>query len=147
MGGEYVRGTAYSYAPEKNLGQPDCQTPRTLCGNPINVTIGNKFQVEPDLKRGDGRSIELSRYYNSHNAVATTHIGRHWRHTFDRSIDHMIAGSVEYAVVFRPDGKSLKFSPPGAGGNVWLPDVDQAQKLEVYRDGAGAVTGWVFLGG
>lgn len=49
----------------KQLGEPDneinCNSPAGSVGNPINISNGNKFQVETDYI---GRSIVFQRYYN-----------------------------------------------------------------------------------
>lgn len=54
-----------SLVARKQLGEPDneinCNGPVGVAGNPINISNGNKFQVETDYV---GRSIIFQRYYN-----------------------------------------------------------------------------------
>lgn len=64
----------------KQLGAPDneitCNGPVGSAGNPVNISNGNKFQVETDYF---GRSIVFQRYYNSLSGV--------WSNTYSSKLN------------------------------------------------------------
>ncbi len=122
-------GTAYSYAPGKNTG-----TQCHCVGDPINFGTGNEYREDTDLTVG---SLVFRRYYNSDASTASTHIGAHWRHVFDRSV--LSYGQI--ATVFRPDGRQYYFT---ASGGAWIPDLDVSDALSQVNDASGNFIGWSY---
>jgi RHS repeat-associated protein len=121
----------------KNLGHDKC--PCDFVGNPINVATGNKFQQETDF--AISKWITFSRYYNSDPAVTSTHIGSHWRHTFDRSLTFDMTNS--YVAVNHDDGGVDYFT--NSGNDVWTSDVDISDTLVPKRDNAGTLISWQYF--
>ena len=78
-----------------------------FAGNPIDLTTGNKFQIEQDF-RGVNRSpdgffgLEWTRYYNSHQSLKSSGLGNGWRHHYQRTIQ--INDDASEATVLREDG-------------------------------------------
>lgn len=103
---------------EKNLGE---QCP--LAGNPINVAVGNKFQVETDYAGTGTGYLPFRRYYNSQRAQYTQNwssVGHRWRHSYSSSLSERAANSPNKhrIVATRADGRKLRFRPAGGG---WVP--------------------------
>jgi len=130
-----VVATAYSYSPTKNTGKPcDC------AGDPINLGTGNEYRDDDDASL-DGLSFH--RYYNSHAAVASSHIGAHWRHSFDRSLEYLSGATTSIATVFRPDGLQVVFT---LQNGQWIADPDVADRLTEQTDLSGNLIGWIYFG-
>ncbi|HEY0199869.1 MAG TPA: DUF6531 domain-containing protein [Rhodanobacter sp.] len=127
--------TAYLYVPDKNTGKPcDC------AGDPINLGTGNEYRDDEDAAL-DGLSFH--RYYNSHAAVASSHIGAHWRHSFDRRLEYLSGGGTTViATVFRPDGLQVAFT---LSNGQWTTDPDVADRLTTQTDSNGVITGWSYF--
>lgn len=129
----------------KNVGACD------LCiKNPINPSIGNKFQSEIDY-RGEGPfPLQFSRFYNSDPTQLTTtfnsastnnKIGLLWRSYYDRKIGF----DGQDTVAIRPDGKRLKFIGGGGGMTVLVPSADVIDRLQmVVNPSNGVHTGWKY---
>lgn len=132
-GGDGIYGTAYSHNPGKNTGKP-CN----CAGDPINLGTGNEYRDDEDASLG---GLSFHRYYNSHAAVASSHIGAHWRHSFDRSLEYLSDGTTSIATVFRPDGLQVAFS---LQNGQWTTDPDVADRLTSQTNTAGAITGWLY---
>ncbi|MEE5153547.1 DUF6531 domain-containing protein [Pseudomonas alliivorans] len=66
-------------------------------GNPINLSSGNKYQVEPDYQYGGGSNFLFFRTYNSIDGI--------WRHNFS---DNLRIGE-KMIVAVRADGAELYF--------------------------------------
>jgi RHS repeat-associated protein len=132
-GGGSIYGTAYPYIPGKNNG-PTCH----CAGDPINLGTGNEYRDEADNDLG---SLSFHRYYNSHAAVATSHIGAHWRHSFDRSLEYLSSGTTSIATVFRPDGMQVVFT---LQNGQWTTDPDVADHLTTQTNGTGVIIGWLY---
>jgi len=80
----------------KTRGRP--QTPICgMAGNPINISNGNKFQIETDFTIKSSNAMALRRYYNSSDGI--------WRHSFS---SHMRLDS-NFAYVILADGREIKF--------------------------------------
>lgn len=62
--------------PSKNKGPANDSCPAPTGGNPINFSVGNKYQEEVDLQVS---SLSLSRAYNSLDGI--------WRHSFSMRLD------------------------------------------------------------
>ena len=118
----------------KNLGSNQCAS----VGNPVNVGIGNKFQLETDFRSNQWPEFAFRRYYNS-GLRGKSSLRRGWRHSFSGKIT--VHWSTNSAVVFRPDGKSYYFF---RSAGVWTPDADIKGRLEQLVDTAGVFTGWKF---
>lgn len=123
--------------------------PETPCllmeGNPINVSSGNKYQVETDFTGGGSRPLQFKRYYNSSSLTVDSRMGKRWRHSFDKAIvaSRIPAAnpSVNLVEVLREDGKGYNFVPSGDSG--WKTDSDVVLTLTMQTNGAGAITGWL----
>jgi YD repeat-containing protein len=134
-GGGYIDGTEYYDDPTKNLGDPGCD----CAGDPINLGTGNEYRDEIDEAEGD---LSLHRYYNSDASVASAHIGAHWRHSFDRSLEYLPAvDTPPGAVVLRPDGRQVVFT---LTSGVWTPDLDVPDQLTQQVNGSDTLLGWTF---
>jgi RHS repeat-associated protein len=132
-GGNATYATAYPFAPTKNTGK-QCH----CAGDPINLGTGNEYRDDEDASLG---TLSFHRYYNSHAAVASSHIGAHWRHSFDRSLEYLSSGTTSTAIVFRPDGLQVAFT---LQNGQWATDPDVADRLTTQTNTAGAITGWLY---
>lgn len=133
-GGNEIVATAYPYNPGKNTGKP-CN----CAGDPINLGTGNEYRDDEDASLG---ALGFHRYYNSHAAVASSHIGAHWRHSFDRSLEYLGGATTSIATVFRPDGSQVAFT---LQNGQWTTDLDVADRLTTQTNAAGAITGWLYF--
>lgn len=106
----------------KSDGEPECSA-----GNPINVTVGNKYQKETDYRANNEFPLTVSRSYNSTTG--------NWR--FFSEIEY--ASTATTVNVVRPDGKGLPFTKDG---NVWTTDPDIVEVLTATEDTSGNITGW-----
>ena len=132
----------------------------TVLGNPVDVSNGNKYQIENDY-RGTG-SLSFTRYYNSLNAYYRTNsayprrdtpIGAAWSADYLQSIkevsitDSTGTNSTIYAI--RPDGRVIAFVKYSG---VYVPEADVADQVVttptgfVYRTAADAVEVYDSLG-
>lgn len=101
-------------------------------GNPINITIGNKYQSETDYRAGGVFPLTVSRTYNS----ATNN----WR--FFQKIEYVSEGVTVNVV--RSDGKGRPFRKEGG---VWVTDADIVGKLTATEDGSDNITSWTYTTG
>lgn len=122
------------YTPGKNLGNT-CN----CIGDPIAPATGNEFKDEQDASLGD---LSFHRFYNSHPAVVSTHIGNNWRHTFDRSVVYSLGSDPSTATVYRADGHWFTFT---LASGQWTTDPDVADRLAEQTDGSGNPTGWLYF--
>jgi RHS repeat-associated protein len=129
-----IFGTAYSYVPGKNTGKP-CN----CAGDPINLGTGNEYRDDQDASVG---VLSFHRYYNSQPAAPTSHIGAHWRHSFDRSLAYLTYGTTSTATVFRPDGLQVVFT---LQNGQWVADADVADRLTEQTGTSGNLTGWLYF--
>ena len=129
-----VVATAYSFAAAKNL-----HAPCSCAGDPINLGTGEEYRDETD---GDLGELSFHRYYNSHVAVSSSHIGAHWRHSFDRSLEYLSDGTTSTATVFRPDGMQVVFT---LHSGQWTTDADVSDRLTTQTNASGAITGWLYF--
>lgn len=124
----------WPYNPIKNIGK------QCLCaGDPIELGTGNEYRDDEDASLG---GLSFHRYYNSHAAAASSHIGAHWRHSFDRSLEYLSDGTTSTATVFRPDGLRVVFT---LQNNQWTKDPDVADRLTTQINATGAITGWLYF--
>ncbi|WP_170120243.1 DUF6531 domain-containing protein [Fulvimonas soli] len=133
-GGDSVYGTAYTYKPAKNDGAP-CN----CAGDPINLGTGDEYRDDEDASLSD---LSFHRFYNSHASVASSHIGAHWRHSFDRSLGYLSDGTTSTATVFRPDGLQVTFV---LQNGVWTTDPDVSDRLTTQTDATGTIIGWLYF--
>ncbi|HWX65314.1 MAG TPA: DUF6531 domain-containing protein [Rhodanobacter sp.] len=89
-----------------------------MAGDPINTSTGNKYLQDDDYP--DGGWLIFRRFYNSTPAVASTAMGAHWRHSFDRSLE-ILGTPASSIVLFRPDGKQETFTK---ANGIWMTDPD-----------------------
>jgi len=121
----------------KSLGGNSCGV---LCGNPINVAIGNKYQREDDLKLSS--LLYFSRHYNSHAAARSDLLGPKWTHSYSRAVEYVPGPSgTQVANVGRPDGRRLRFTD---STGQWKADADVAATLVRRTGPAGELLGWTF---
>jgi YD repeat-containing protein len=104
-------------------------------GNPSNPANGNKMERQA-LYRGPG-GFELTLTFNSFDTSAVR-FDRHWRDSFDRQVQP----NGTTAVVFRPDGKALRYT---LSGSAWVTDADTADRLVELQNPPGTRTGWQFI--
>lgn len=106
-----------SYEPEvtqsKNKGTP----PQESCqGNPINIAVGNKYQIEVDYASALSPHLRFERAYNSFDG--------YWRHNYS---DRLII-SADAIRLIRADGREVDFS---LSGTTATPEADERGKLEL----------------
>src|SRR6185312_5440792 len=107
-------------------------------GDPVNVGTGNEYEDQQDYS-GPG-PLKLDRYYDSDTSTVSSHIGAHWRHTFDRSIKYV--NSPPTATIFRQDGRQIQFRK---SSGVWIADPDINDTLFENDDGQGHILGWSYF--
>lgn len=83
-------------------------------GNPVALSLGNKFQREADLEATGLSPIEFVRYHNSLGFVSDS-FANYWTHTYDRYIEIPAAPHIDPVKVVRPDGRKVNFHWDGAG--------------------------------
>lgn len=133
---------------KKNLGPPSCDM--TGGTNPINISSGNKFQLEVDYNGAGLFPLQLERAYNSNQIPSTSLLGRatgmhramsNWLHSYDRRVS--VGRDNLNAEVSRPDGTSIRFA--WANG-AWKSDTDIQDKLTTVSGSVGAsASGWIYL--
>lgn len=86
----------------KNKGPSNdsCPAPSPVGGNPINFSVGNKYQHEVDHSMSGIGGMEFSRAYNSLDGI--------WRHNFSMRLDVDLPRNQIYLT--RETGKLTKFS-------------------------------------
>ncbi len=128
--------------PATNLGKcTSCPSPAR--GNPINVSVGNKFEAETDYTGTGVYPLQFVRYYNSLATVTSNlSVGIGWTHNFARRID-MFGNPIEvYAESLRPDGRKIRFY---RSGNLWAPLNNVTEQLQAILDAGGNRTGWTLV--
>ena len=111
---------AGTVVPPKNLGKPNEKNCGIQTSRPIHIASGNKFLEETDFIAAGQGGLRFERFYN-HGGVPEsqsdwwgahwhTHVGRFWRHTYDRSILHVASGAITTASAYRADGKVIAFT-------------------------------------
>jgi RHS repeat-associated protein len=81
-----------------------------LCGNPISLAGGNKFEEVTDFETATPDKLAFTRYYNSgFPAQQTTMLGYAWRTPFDSYIDTTNStGTAGWVNIYRPDGQVIE---------------------------------------
>lgn len=77
-------------------------------GNPITLSLGNKFQREVDLEAFGLSPIEFVRYHNSLGFLSAS-FGNYWTHSYDRYVELPGDPNLDPVKVVRPDGKKINF--------------------------------------
>ena len=99
---------------------------QVMCGNPINIGSGNKFEQIVDYQAAGENTLGFTRYYNGRGnidnpATFATTLAVDWRSTYDRYL-RISSPTVLYAE--RADGQALTFTLNNgiltAGGDVDL---------------------------
>jgi RHS repeat-associated protein len=85
-----------------------------VAGNPVTLSIGNKFQREVDIERSGLSLVEFVRYHNSLGFVSQS-FSNYWTHTYDRFVEIPLDPLTEPVKVIRPDGKKFNFTWNGSG--------------------------------
>jgi len=98
---------------EEGVGETRAQQCDSV-GNPVTLSLGNKFQREVDLESHGLSPIEFVRYHNSFGFVSKS-FASYWTHTYDRYIEIPDDPHHDPVKVVRPDGKKLNFSWAGDG--------------------------------
>jgi len=97
---------------EEGVGENRAQQCDTV-GNPVALSLGNKFQREVDLESTGISPIEFIRYHNSLGHVSDSFIN-YWTHTYDRHVEIPIDPQIDPVKVSRPDGKKINFTWNGS---------------------------------
>ncbi len=131
----------------KSIGQSSCTAPAT--GNPITVSVGNKFLRETDISR---LAYSFVRTYNSDLATVEfrsaiersqevgANFGIGWVYSFERRI--LVPNrSADLVWAIRPTGQQLRFV--WSNGD-WHPDADIVDHLTEVLDGEGQRAGWQY---
>jgi RHS repeat-associated protein len=105
-------------------------------GNPVALSLGNKFQREVDLDATGLSPVEFARYHNSLGFVSNS-FANYWTHTYDRYVEIPVDPLFDPVKVVRPDGKKINFTWNGVAYQAY-PGV--VSTLEQTADG------WRFTG-
>ncbi|PPD47036.1 MAG: hypothetical protein CTY16_08140 [Methylobacter sp.] len=121
------------FDPDKNLGGdgpdscPDSNSGQCkdgqFSGNPINNSIGNKYQTETDYVSSGVYPLRGVRYYNSQSNITNGPFGANWSHAYNARIKKISDTVVQ---VIRADEKTFTFK---LVGGIWTPDGDVNGKL------------------
>jgi YD repeat-containing protein len=71
-----------------------------MVGNPVNVTIGNKFEEVTDYQSQGSDKLVFTRYYNAQSSEVSS-LGLGWRTNFDRGIAARFGGPANQGPYFR----------------------------------------------
>lgn len=93
---------------EEGVGENHAQQ-CDLVGNPVALSLGNKFQREPDFEAVGLSPIEFVRYHNSLGFVSRS-FANFWTHTYDRYVEIPVDPPIDPVKVVRPDGKKINFT-------------------------------------
>ena len=122
-----------------NSNNASCDVPKKDNGkaclsstNPINISTGNKWFFEYDIKEILG--ISFIRAYNTNLTTAQTRLGYHWESNFAQQLNILnITNTQAWVLATRPEGKEYRFN---LVNRAWLPDADitfhesERQRLE-----------------
>jgi len=101
------------YSSTKNAGIPNPKCATGKCeGNPVDPSVGNKFQVETEYAGFGPFPLKLVRYYNSVNRNADTSagLGPNWSHNYQRRLRYDGAPNPTIVGALRGDGKMIAFN-------------------------------------
>ena len=122
--------------------------PRVDFKNPINITTGNKYQVETDYTDATSSGLTFRRTYNSLSAYSDSasaysndnYIGIYWRHNYSQQLTISGDTGSQQVTVSRPNGRKLTFTEQGAS---FISDADITSKLNQTFT-ASAHDGWEY---
>ncbi|MCP8467468.1 DUF6531 domain-containing protein [Pseudomonas sp. ZM23] len=126
---------------DEQKGIPDS---KSCAANPINIAIGNKFQIETDYRSENSPSLNFSRTYNSLDGI--------WRHNFSTHLRLTNFGSL---ALVQPDGKESFFTITGdnisaqsnnsgtllKSGSNWI--YRSSRSGEIIFNESGRMTHWI----
>lgn len=136
-GYHYVYIQVVGIDPEENTGDEDCQ--KTGGTNPINLTIGNKYQQEIDYVGNSLYPVSFKRSYNSYqidNTENSTGLGKNWLHNYAKRVSIVTQYEKRYARVVRGDGKAYKFTGT-TSSNIWTPRNSHAKAGRLIENSDG----------
>ncbi|PKN61054.1 MAG: hypothetical protein CVU57_31465, partial [Deltaproteobacteria bacterium HGW-Deltaproteobacteria-15] len=108
----------------KSLGSSNGSCQAALAGNPINFSIGNKYQKERDLDlEGPGLPLGFSRFYNSRSTL-TSSVGYGWTASFSEYLT-FVTGKV---ILHQADGAEVHFISDGQGK--YISETDKVLLIE-----------------
>lgn len=101
-------------SPKKNIGYSDnvpmCNNPSSSAGNPINIAIGNKFQVEQDISDSGVYPLNFVRYYNSsaplYNIYVNAFMFPVWNSSYSSKLVDM---NTEMITLSMDSGQEIRF--------------------------------------
>jgi RHS repeat-associated protein len=96
---------------EEGVGENQAQQ-CDFVGNPVALSLGNKYQREVDLAAAGISPIAFVRHHNSLGFVSNS-FANYWTHTYDRSIEIPADPGFDPVKAIRPDGKKLNFTWDG----------------------------------
>lgn len=105
----------------KNKGPSDGGCPSSYGGNPINFSVGNKYQQEIDYHNAGPANLEFSRAYNS--------LDGYWRHNFSMRLEFDLPRNTIYLT--RETGRLSTF---GVSNGVITPEAIELGKLVSIDD-------------
>ena len=127
-GGQCAPPFAPDYiAPKTPPCPPACPTesnapPPVDFKNPINITNGNKYQVEVDYTDATSSGLTFRRTYNSLSIYSESaspyysdnYAGIYWRHNYSQKLTRQIIAGSQSVIVSRSNGRKLIFTEQGA---------------------------------
>lgn len=119
----------------KDRGPPKCNG----IGNPINSSIGNKYEEVQVVKASGERSIDVRLRYNSRVDGERKAFGHVWRHSYESRVYPSTLTLTSVTSVWRSDGKVYGFKK---SGSAWIGSADSTDKLEELTNSTGVTSGW-----
>lgn len=114
--------------------------PGQVCGDPINVTTGNVYEVVVDFAGTSSFPIPFRRHYNSLSRSIGA-LGHQWTHDFEAKVVTLTPTLIQ---VVRGSQKVFTYN---LVNGQWLGDADLTSQLTQTVDGSGHATGWRYLTG
>ncbi len=115
-----------------------CTDKSAIAGEPIALSIGNKFRTVTDYQTPGPNPLQFVRVYNSAPiAGVATNLATAWMLNYGTSINPISSTSV---AVTRPDGRVFTFK---LTGGTWTSDADVNDKLVQLLSGS-TVIGWQY---
>jgi len=123
---------------ERNLGQKSCPAKGgPMFENPVNTSLGNKYQNEEDYEASGSFPLVFHRQYNSAGSGDNS-IGARWSQTFGRKLIWQSDAEIK---LFRDDGEVLFFQQCGS---LWCASADESGSLIQLTSDIGTTTGWEY---
>lgn len=115
----------------------DCKS-RTNFGNPINLSNGNKRQVETDYTSPIS-PLKFLRTYSSLQDNASGRLGRKWTHNYEKRL-LLTPGNANVVFAYRGDGSILTHWKESG---VWKSDGDINDRVTPIVGAGNVITGWL----